>query len=138
RQDSSFVYNPESGTNDSPFLSDWDPIPDTTIRPYPIPAPGIDLYYLWYRNTFHWGPRQANGLPTDLTKLVVADYRRGRMRHWLHEQTGLHISQTLSMQQDPSPDNGTTAGQTVWFGYDGKPDSYHEGTQSQPALIARR
>ncbi len=99
-----------------------------------------------YRDSFHWGPLQAAGLPVDITIFPASSFLKARMRHWAHGASDvggygvspvpfMHISQTLEMEQEPSPD-GTTKGQTTWFGYDGSSDII-EGYDSQPSLVAR-
>jgi RHS repeat-associated protein len=87
---------------------------------------------LRYRNSFYWGPRQfANASTTNAFALTVADYKKGRMRHWLaaEPEDGLVSLQSdyLSIERDPSPDAaGATEGQLTWYDYSGKDaDAYH-------------
>src|SRR5206468_7185877 len=113
------------GTN-SDWLMDGTYGSDAVPLDYP-PDTSIDNYNMYYRDTFHWGPRQAAGLPGDLNAITAADCRKARMRHWLHLQDTLPISQSLSMEQQPGID-GDTKGQTTWFDYDGKVNAtYWEG-----------
>ena len=102
-----------------------------------IPSPNLDLIYMYTRDTFHWGPRQAGSLPINLTTLVNTNYLQGRMCHWLHDATNSdYISQTLASKIEPSPD-GTTVGQATFYDYDGQSDSAVEGTNSSPRLVFR-
>ncbi len=119
REDSSYNWNPADMTYDSPFLStDWDPavVPDSSV-----PTPTLDPSYRQWRDSFHWGPRQASGLPADLNTISTPQYQKAGMRHWLHNgyfnsQPPDFISQSLDVQRDPSPD-GVNDGQTTWFDY---------------------
>ncbi|PWU12323.1 MAG: hypothetical protein C5B50_21765 [Verrucomicrobia bacterium] len=96
--------------------------------------------YLVFRNSFHWGPRQAAGLPTDFSTFGSSQFVRARMRHWLHAGDNCDynqlISQTLSIQVEPSPD-GVNPGQMTFYDYAGKICNFHEGTNSLPSAIAR-
>jgi RHS repeat-associated protein len=130
------------GTNVTEYLPDYVTDPSIVPAPQSLPcgANGNPVYYLdndllYYRDTFHWGPRQAAGLPQDLTTFQVPDYIRARMRHWLHSADG-NLGQTLSREQAPSPD-GVKPGQVTWFDYDGKYYPNEDGTCSSPGLIAR-
>src|SRR5262249_992046 len=50
---------------------------------------------------------------------------------------GLEVSQSLDMEQDPSPD-GVHAGQTTWYDYDAKINGpWVQGADPLPSLIAR-
>ena len=113
------------------------------VQQPPVPSIGSVLFDyggVRYRETFHWGPRQAAGLPLDMTTYTASDYLKARMRHWLHGTTNCNdetfISQTLSLEVEPSPD-GATQGQATWYSYDGMGCGYHEGTNSLPAVVAR-
>jgi len=135
RQDSSALYTPGGTVSFIPFSY------DSSVVPSGVPTPTIDNDYLYRRDSFHWGPKQASGLPADITTFGVSDYLKARMRHWLHGGGGSGIdfwtiSQDLDMEQDPSPD-GVTMGQTTWYDYDGKGASYMEGTDSRPSSISR-
>ncbi|HEV2211014.1 MAG TPA: RHS repeat-associated core domain-containing protein [Verrucomicrobiae bacterium] len=139
KQDSSIVYtNPSDYYNNTNnylvFLPDN--YTSTTVLPSG-PTSTLDTNVdalLYYRDSFHWGPRQCASLPADVTTFSPSDFIRGRMRHWLHSDQ--NISQILDMEQAPSPD-GVTLGQTTWFDYDGKGEAIAVGTQSLPSLIAR-
>ena len=114
---------------------------DYATVPYGAPSPNtLDNNYLYYRNSFHWGPKQAVGLPENLVTLIPSDYKKARMRHWLHKgiypAVGAPVSQTLDLEQAPSSD-GITDGQTTWYDYDGKAYPLAEGTSSLPSLVAR-
>jgi len=82
RQDSAILY-----TN-FPDYTDFLPAvtSDPAILPGQIPvAQYIDSTYNNYRNTFHWRPRQATGLPGDLNHFLVDHYRKAHRRHWHHD-----------------------------------------------------
>src|ERR1035441_9760855 len=97
---------------------------------------------LKYRDTFHWGPRQAAGLPLDLNSFTYTEGIKARMRHWLHAGStncvDANISQNMSLQIEPGPD-GSTVGQSTWYAYDGMDPNcpIHEGTNSLPFAAAR-
>jgi hypothetical protein len=75
-----------------------------------------------------------------MTQFTASDYVKSRMRHWFH--SGINgnindgISQTLSLQLEPSPD-GVSPGQATWYSYHGMGCPYHEGTNSLPFVVAR-
>ena len=110
--------------------------------PVPTNPPNalFDDGYTIYRESYHWGPRQAAGLPSDMTTFTDTDYVKSRMRHWLHLGSDCSndagIGQSLSLQLDPSPD-GVNPGQATWYTYDGMNCRYHDGTNSLPAVAAR-
>jgi RHS repeat-associated protein len=113
------------------------PVDDyTNSDPY---TNGICDDYMQWHNSFYWGPRQYALLSTtNILALTTNDYNLARMRNWLDEPTGGTVSDTLSMEQLPSPD-GITLGQMIWYGYDGKTsgDQYGAGTNAFPSYIAR-
>jgi YD repeat-containing protein len=92
------------------------------------------------RNTFYWGPRQFQNLPSsfrssiaagsfDPANLTTNDLKLGRTRHWLRARTGsasdtnIILSSLLSVERAPSPDtNGATEGLLTWYDYAGKTD----------------
>jgi len=81
------VIDPENGTNIYMLRqrSDGDPgVPDTYsigLANYQSLPWSFDDTLTEYRDSFHWGPKQASGLPIDLTSLSASDYRKARMRH---------------------------------------------------------
>ena len=100
----------------------------------------LNNYQLYYYSTWHWGPKQVASLSSDFCFLTPTDYLKGRMRHWLDDRLAYPradvISQSLDLQQEPSP-NGIQPGQTTWLAYDGQPNSFDlQGTNSLPSLIA--
>jgi RHS repeat-associated protein len=135
------------GDGTSTSLPDFPALP-TLPDGVPSSAEGGD--YSAYRDSFHWGPRQAAGLPADLTTLSLTDFKKGWMKHWLHDQnnyvlgtldysnsaTTWGIGQTLSFEIAPSPD-GSTYGQMTFYGYDGKYLVFKQGNDSQPSLVMR-
>ena len=140
RQNSARIY-----TTDTDYVLFVPTNYDASVIPSGVPTTTLDTNYMNYRNSFHWGPKQASGLPANFGDYLPADYRKARMRHWLHEghegsPGGTWISQTLEMEQAPSPD-GVVNGQTTWFDYDGKLGPGYEGYEgtnyTQPSLIAR-
>ena len=113
------------------------------VQQPPVPSIGSVLFDwpgVQYRESFHWGPRQAAGLPLDMTTYDPTNYLAARMRHWFHATTNCGqetiISQTLSLEVEPSPD-GVRQGQATWYSYDGMDCAIHEGTNSLPAVVAR-
>jgi RHS repeat-associated protein len=146
REQSYADYNYDNGTTNQSEYAAVFPSPQVPVT---LTDPSL-ITYMFRRDTFHWAPNQAAKLPNDLTALGPSDYLNARMRHWLHSYAPQlityygqdTISQTLDMEQAPSPD-GAQLGQTTWYGYMGQ--TYNpedgivgtEGTNSQPALIAR-
>jgi YD repeat-containing protein len=111
---------------------------DLTIIPSNLPAVYFTPLnqYLRYRNSFHWGPRQASQLPTDLFNFSVADYRKARLRHWLHDANINLIGQSLALEQAASVD-GLTPGQTTWYFYPGVGNGPAGPSVPYPNLVAR-
>jgi RHS repeat-associated protein len=108
----------------------------------PVTAPltnTFDAGDLELRNSFHWGPRQyANLSSTNLSAFLASDFLLAHMQHWLLQPNGYQVSETLSMEREPSPDNhGTIEGQKTWYDYPGKPESDFIGAQNSPSLVAR-
>ena len=111
-------------------------------------APGspigtLDNSNMQYRNSFYWGPRQYAALSTSvMANFTAADYRKSRMRHWLHVSGSAQtrVGSTLSMERLPSPDSaGALLGQSTWFDYPGKTNANpnYEGTTGLPGSISR-
>jgi RHS repeat-associated protein len=117
RQGSYNAYDPTNGLPDVPLIvgSNY-----TALIPTNVPNNQFcSLGNLGYRDSFWWGPRQAGGLPADLTTTLTSQYTLARMRHWLHDTDNPSLlSQFLAMEQAPSPD-GVQIGQTIWYDYDG-------------------
>jgi YD repeat-containing protein len=100
-----------------------------------------------YRDSFHWGPRQSEGLPVNMNSFSASDLIRARIRHWLHDTNTYYstnmdyangyggISQIVDFEIDPSPD-GVNFGQATFYDYD---DSHcpYIGSNSLPAFVAR-
>ncbi len=109
------------------------PLPDANGAPLDSDDPQ-------YRDSFHWGPRQAEGLPLDMNSFAESDYIKARLRHWLYATTNCAndtlFSQTIGFQIEPSPD-GANQGQATWFSYDGMNCDWNEGSNSLPAVVAR-
>lgn len=103
------------------------------------PGPEILDGYPNYRLSFHWGPLQAAGLPTDVRTFQTSDLKKARIQHWLHDENSYDISQSIDYIQEPSYD-GTNIDGITWFGYDGMNatnSGVREGTNSLPATISR-
>ena len=144
------VVDPAGGTNiytlrqDCTYLNADLFIGDQATHPLPdLPFPsdiGIPDGHFNWRNTFHWGPKQAAGLPDDLNAFTVADHKKARRRHWFHDYSSLNISHSLYAQFEPSPD-GVTDGQGTYYSYAGWEGGYTtyfgQGTNSQPLFIGR-
>jgi RHS repeat-associated protein len=92
------------------------------------------------RNTMYFNAQQfAPYVGTSLSSFNYSIFMNGRIRHWLATTGDLYSHfDTLSSEQAPSPD-GSTAGQTTWYDYVGKPSgvNYEIGTQRLPSVIAR-
>src|SRR5205823_129833 len=101
RQDCSRVYTNAADyyTNGGNFFSFLDNAYDSSRIPSGTPLDTFDSRgYFFYRNSFHWGPRQAAGLPSNLDMLLPEHFKKARMRHWHHSVHGpiaLYISQIL-------------------------------------------
>jgi YD repeat-containing protein len=93
------------------------------------------------RNSFEWDPMQYQYLttPVDPNNLQSWEYAIGHLRHWLIDPSSPDPSHTLSLEQLPSPDGGTTAGEIIWYDYGGKPTGHTNeiGTNNLPSLVAR-
>ena len=91
-----------------------------------------ELSKLWFRNSFHWGPKQYQQLSTtDILYLGATDFKLARLRHWLDsnsDSTEL-VSDRISIERAPSPD-GVRDGQKTWFSYYGKSVPHRVGYQN--------
>ncbi len=136
------IVDPLDGTN-LYLYSDGSSFVAGSYTPPELPAnlPALDYSYMNYRNSWHWGPLQFASLSTsDMTSFNASDYLKGRQRHWMHnQQENGYVSDTLQMEQEPSPD-GSTVGLQTWYEYPGQGsggyDLYYNGTNAMPALIA--
>jgi RHS repeat-associated protein len=109
--------------------------------------PGLD-----YRNTFHWDRRQfpalswgvqyyltnyARSLAGAVSALTAADLKKGSLKHWLWQQDGVSISESLSSEREPSPDaQGQIEASRTWYNYAHKLSMDTEGGP-QVTCIAR-
>ena len=132
------VTQPDGGhqlylyTNNAPGVSNTYPaaaIPDTSPFSNTFDTTNLNL-----RDSFYWGPRQyANLSTTNISSFRTNDFQKAQMQHWL-----ISDGATLSMERDPSPDNGgTIEGQKTWYDYGGKYLSSYQGTQVEPLFVAR-
>jgi YD repeat-containing protein len=131
------VYLPSS------YSSGTDPANYPSVQPAGSTLDGAAV--MSFRNTFYWGRQQFENLSAtfratgatnwDFTKLSATDYGVGRMQHWNDADDGSQ-SDSLSMEQDPSPD-GSTAGKMTWYDYPGKPFSVVQGSSSSPSLVIK-
>ncbi len=119
--------------------SDWPAFSSSQI-PTNTPLNTLDVTERHERNTFHWNPHQFSSLAsTSLHDFTWAELKRARIRHWLASADPIYTHwNTLSLEQEPSPD-GTTEGQVTWYDYAGKnPLAVYEiGTRVMPAVTAR-
>ena len=124
-----------------------------SIQTNAIQTRGFDVL-----NTFHWGPRQYQNLPSGIRAalddwsfdpyspgMTTNDLQLGWTRHWLKLESldgKKYASKTLSLQRDPSPDNsGATEGLLTWYGYARKEGSTNISAVTRmgyPNLIAWR
>jgi RHS repeat-associated protein len=132
RQDSSQIT-----TNGTTYVNCLDSTWTNTVPAFW--GTGPDVAFMNFRNSFHWGPRQASTLPSNVFRFGPSDIQKARWTHWLHDgQTDpKFISQIPQVETDISPD-GINYGQTTWYSYDGQPNAFTTGTQSQPGLIERK
>jgi hypothetical protein len=95
------------------------------------------------RNTFYWNAAQwAPYTNRSLSTLSLSwfDLKTARIRHWLAVPDPLYTHWgVLSLEQDPSPDGGTTEGQITWYDYVGKPSGQNNevGVQDLASVRAR-
>ena len=95
RQDSTLVFtNAADFTNVAAFNNDYangnfDVFQNdgSYLSAFAPTVPGLvaDYWYFYYRLSLHWGPKQAAGLPLDVTTFHRADFMKARMQHWLHD-----------------------------------------------------
>lgn len=102
---------------------------------------GISNYLMYYRNSFHWGPRQYALLSTtNLLTLSTNDYQLARLRNWLHappvDAASFQIGDMLNMERAPWSDS-THDGQKTWYGHKDKPGPIWQGTSTKPNWIAQ-
>jgi RHS repeat-associated protein len=104
-----------------------------------------------YRNTIHWDRRQfsvlsgtvqsdlsSGSLSNAIAALTSYDFSKGRIRNWLWQSDALSISESMSSEQDPSPDAaGQILGLRTWYDYPGKPSPELLGGNPQVSCIAR-
>jgi RHS repeat-associated protein len=104
-----------------------------------------------YRNTIHWDRRQfsvlsgtvksdlsSGSLSNAIAALTSYDFNKGRIRNWLWQPDAISISESVSSEQDPSPDaGGTIPGLRTWYDYPGKPSPELLGSNPQVSCIAR-
>jgi len=123
--------------------------PSTTNGAYFAISNTLDAEEAHQRNTFHWGPKACEYLPSgfltnliegtlDIAALAATNYLHALQRHWLCKigSDGVwELSNTLSLQRDPSPE-GATQGQITWYDYAGKPSgtNWLVGSASLPQL----
>jgi hypothetical protein len=107
-------------------------------------------YWLNYRNTFHWGQRQfaalssgvqtaiSGSLSNAVTLLTTNDCNKADLKHWMLGGDIISITESLSSEQDPSPDaTGQIPGLRTWYNYLGKPSVEVLGADPQVSCIAR-
>jgi RHS repeat-associated protein len=92
----------------------------------------------YFRNSYHWGPRQYANLSTlNMTNFLSSDYLLARTRHWLQDTNALYVTGLLSVERDPSPSSsGSTEGLKTFYDYQGKTYAFQEGTNELPAVRA--
>jgi len=131
------TYRPADNTQDTNTLDnpDWN---------NPNTSDGMNM-----RNSFYWGRQQFANLSTnflntapawDWTQLTTNDYAIARFRHWNttpKEVEDVLTTDSLSMEREPSPDDGTTPGKMTWYDYPGKPAYNVEGTSQFASLIIK-
>jgi RHS repeat-associated protein len=135
------VVDPMGGTNLYIYQDENSLMTNFTYTVLDVPSGVPQLcepVYMEFRNSWHWGPLQFSSLSTsDMNSFTTNDYLKGRRRHWMHNSALLYydyLSDTLEMEQEPSPD-GSTVGQQTWYAYPGQ-DCPESGTNAMPILIA--
>lgn len=92
-----------------------------------------------WANSFYWDRQQFANLSSafqstwDPNQMKTNDFNLARLRHW-NETTDNGIMNNLSMERDPSPDDGYTLGEMTWYDYPNKPDYYYEGSADTPTM----
>jgi RHS repeat-associated protein len=134
------ILEPNGGKHLFVSMNDAPGVPNSATEPITTGfANTFDGADLQYRNTFYWSPLQYQQLSTDYTStgvigtLTTNDYLLARMRHWLTNSASW--GRTLSLERRPS-DDGTNAGQIVWYDYAGKSADNAEGTSIMPLFEA--
>ncbi len=110
--------------------------------PTNTPVGTLDNVYMFFRNSFYWGPRQYAALSTSsMSNFTTNDYNKAHLKHWAHNPDyldGLKVTHTLSLDREPCPDTtGNSYGQMTWYDYYGKVAAFTEGTNSLPGAIVR-
>jgi len=92
----------------------------------------------YFRNSFHWGPRQFANLSTqNMTNFLASDYLMGHMRHWLQDTNSLYVTELVSVEREPSPSlTGSVEGLKTFYDYQGKTATYIEGTNALASVKA--
>lgn len=135
------VNLPEGRRQVAVYYKDANPNFPAAFNPEDVPqnlpvANALDTIERNKRNSFFWDPAQAAQLSTtNLALLNDRDYRLARTRHWLLEQYPKPVSTTVSWEQAPSPD-GNLEGALIWYGHEGKPYVWQQGSSSRPNVIA--
>ncbi len=130
----------QGGTNLYWFQMATTVLPETigsSEVPVSTPYGTLDTATARVRNSFHWNPRQAQALPSDLTSLDSEHYQVARVQHWLAGVNEETVSETLSWVREASPD-AITPGTIRFYDYPGKTNAANVGTQSLARVVARR
>jgi RHS repeat-associated protein len=108
--------------------------------PTNTPVGTLDTASRKERNTFYWNRQQfASYVSTNYADFNWNAFKKARIRHWLASTVNIYTHyDTLSIEQDPSPD-GSTEGQLTWYDYVGKPVgvNYERGSQVMPSVVAK-
>ena len=80
--------------------------------------------WLAYRNSYYWDKKAMQLYPEDVTK--------ARVYHWLHVRnapvtTASGVLESIKEQFESR----------IWFSYPGQTNSYYEGTNASPLMVAR-
>jgi len=122
------------------------PIADSNMIDNPDWNSSSSNDYMNTANSFYWSREQFDNLSTnftltaptwDPTQLTSNDLAVARLRHW-NEMTDVEQGNNLSMERDPSPDDGgTITGKMTWYGYPGKPAFNMQGTSDYPSEVIK-
>lgn len=121
----------------------------TSDYPDSLPAelPFLGNEWMYYRNSFHWGPRQFEALSAaaraNLFNLSSNDYRIAHWKHFHHYPDGsggLRVGKSLHMERLPSANPATgEEGTKIWYGRMGTDEnSEYRGDNNTPTLIAKQ
>jgi RHS repeat-associated protein len=140
-RDLSQCLGPSDSTPLIPDIITGDQVPTST------PVGTLDNTNMYWRNSFHWNRLQYSKLhTTNMFLFNTNDYNLAHLSHWLQYVQAYdhgssydgYVKGILSMERAPCPDaSGGFWGQTTWYDYYGKDETYAIGTNSQPDAVVQ-